>query len=123
MTKVHLKSWKAFIFAGALLAAVAPTNLHSAAYTIAVDGSVKQGSVPHYWSTCVGRGGMRYCLKPAWQTAIRLSLESISDCNTKDLNELDEVRKIRNFCHFRLLISLSANQGDRIIHIDCRSRN
>ncbi|MGA2508332.1 MAG: T9SS type A sorting domain-containing protein [Chitinispirillaceae bacterium] len=44
----------------------------SATTTLTVDGSVKQGNIPHFWSACVGTGTMEYCLKPAWITAARI---------------------------------------------------
>lgn len=45
----------------------------SAAYVntvaLTITSATKQGSVPHFWEQCVGRGGMIECLKPVWQTA------------------------------------------------------
>jgi xylan 1,4-beta-xylosidase len=57
-----------------LLAAVGLSSYHlgAATYTISVDGSVKQGAVPHYWSSCVGTGTMCFCQKPAWRTAAKI---------------------------------------------------
>jgi len=49
--------------------------LYAATVSITVDGSVRQGTVPHFWSECVGTGTMEYCLKPAWQTAARIGAQ------------------------------------------------
>ena len=47
----------------------------SATTTLTVDGSVRQGAIPHFWSECVGTGTMEYCLKPAWTTAARIGAQ------------------------------------------------
>lgn len=46
----------------------------AATYTLTVDGSVRQGAIPHFWSECVGTGTMEYCLKPAWRNAARIGV-------------------------------------------------
>jgi xylan 1,4-beta-xylosidase len=63
-----------FLVAALMAAAVVPVDLMATVYTIAVDGSVRQGSVPHYWSTCVGTGTMWFCQKPAWRTAAKIGV-------------------------------------------------
>jgi xylan 1,4-beta-xylosidase len=47
----------------------------AATYSLTVDGGVRQGAIPHFWSECVGTGTMEYCLKPAWRTAARLGAQ------------------------------------------------
>ena len=63
-----------FLVAALMAAAVVPVDLMATVYTIAVDGSVRQGSAPHYWSTCVGTGTMWFCQKPAWRTAAKIGV-------------------------------------------------
>ena len=48
------------------------TTTFAATINLTVDGSVRQGAIPHFWSECVGTGTMEYCLKPAWTAAARL---------------------------------------------------
>jgi xylan 1,4-beta-xylosidase len=45
------------------------------AVAITVDGGVKKGYIPHFWSECVGTGTMIYCLKPEWQVAAKIGAE------------------------------------------------
>jgi xylan 1,4-beta-xylosidase len=47
----------------------------AATYSLTINGSVRQGSIPHFWSECVGTGTMEYCLKPAWTTAARIGAQ------------------------------------------------
>jgi xylan 1,4-beta-xylosidase len=49
-------------------------SIFAATYTLTVNGSVRQGPVPHFWSECVGTGTMEYCLKPAWRNAARIGV-------------------------------------------------
>jgi xylan 1,4-beta-xylosidase len=37
-----------------------------------LDGSIRQGEFPHFWSECVGTGTMDFCLKPEWQEHARI---------------------------------------------------
>jgi xylan 1,4-beta-xylosidase len=46
----------------------------AATYSLTVDGGVRQGAIPHFWSECVGTGTMEYCLKPAWTKAARIGV-------------------------------------------------
>ena len=58
-----------------LLIAVSSLPVNSAfaaTYSLTVDGGIRQGGIPHFWSECVGTGTMEYCLKPAWTTAARI---------------------------------------------------
>ena len=50
-------------------------SVSAATYTIAVDGSVRQGDLPHFWSQCVGTGTMSFCLKPQWQAAAKIGAQ------------------------------------------------
>jgi Glycosyl hydrolases family 39. len=50
-------------------------NVFAAVYTITVDGSIRQGDVPHFWSECVGTGTMSFCLKPQWQAAAKIGAQ------------------------------------------------
>jgi xylan 1,4-beta-xylosidase len=50
-------------------------SVSAATYTIAVDGSVKQGDVPQFWNQCVGTGTMSFCLKPQWQAAAKIGAQ------------------------------------------------
>jgi xylan 1,4-beta-xylosidase len=45
----------------------------SAQYNLTVNGAARQGSVPHFWSQCIGTGTMWYCQKPAWRTAAKIA--------------------------------------------------
>ena len=47
----------------------------AANYSLKVDGKQKLGTIPHFWSKCVGSGTMEYCLKPAWQQAAKIGAE------------------------------------------------
>ena len=47
----------------------------AASYSLTVDGAQKLGTIPHFWSKCVGSGTMEYCLKPAWQMAARIGVQ------------------------------------------------
>jgi len=49
--------------------------LYAATVPITVNGSVRQGTVPHFWNECVGTGTMEYCLKPAWITAAKIGAQ------------------------------------------------
>ena len=65
-------------FSALLLIAIAGlfgTLVSAATYTITVDGGVKQGDVPHFWSECVGTGTMSFCLKPQWQAAAKIGAQ------------------------------------------------
>lgn len=44
-------------------------------YSLSVDGGKRLGTIPHFWSKCVGTGTMEYCLKPAWQKAARIGVQ------------------------------------------------
>ena len=57
------------------LAGLFGTSVSAATYTITVDGGVKQGDVPHFWSECVGTGTMSFCLKPEWQAAAKIGAQ------------------------------------------------
>jgi len=50
-------------------------SLYAAEYSITVNGSDKVSYIPHFWSECVGTGSMIYCLKPEWQTAMKIGAE------------------------------------------------
>jgi xylan 1,4-beta-xylosidase len=65
--------WVFFFISAAVL--VNNTHLAAATYTVTVTGAAKQGSVPHFWSECVGTGTMAYCLKTEWQTAAKIGAE------------------------------------------------
>lgn len=39
---------------------------------LTLDGSIRQGEFPHFWSECVGTGTMEFCLKPEWQEHARI---------------------------------------------------
>ncbi|MBN1758963.1 MAG: T9SS type A sorting domain-containing protein [Chitinispirillaceae bacterium] len=66
------KTCISLLIAGAFLYQV-PSS--SATYNLVVDGSKKQGHLPHFWSECVGTGTMIYCLKPEWQVAAKIGAE------------------------------------------------
>lgn len=56
-----------------ILLAMSPYFIHEAiSADMTLDGSVRQGEFPHFWSECVGTGTMDFCLKPEWQTAARI---------------------------------------------------
>ncbi len=42
---------------------------------LTLDGSVRQGEFPHFWSECVGTGTMEFCLKPEWQEHARIGAQ------------------------------------------------
>jgi xylan 1,4-beta-xylosidase len=42
------------------------------AVNITIDGSIKQGTVPHYWENCVGRSTFRHIWRPLWDTAAEI---------------------------------------------------
>jgi xylan 1,4-beta-xylosidase len=50
-------------------------SVSAATYTLTVDGGVRQGNVPHFWSECVGTGTMSFCLKPQWQAAAKIGAQ------------------------------------------------
>jgi xylan 1,4-beta-xylosidase len=47
----------------------------AATSTITVDAGVKQGAVPQFWNECVGTGTMSFCLKPQWQSAMKIGAD------------------------------------------------
>ncbi|MBN2189170.1 MAG: hypothetical protein JW699_06935 [Chitinispirillaceae bacterium] len=70
----------------------------AATYPLTVNGSVRQGAIPHFWSECVGTGTMEYCLKPAWTTAARIGVQEAGFKRVRGhgilihLNNVDNIR-------------------------------
>jgi xylan 1,4-beta-xylosidase len=46
----------------------------AASYTITVNGATKQGTVPHFWSRCVGTGGAQLCLDARWKAHAKIAV-------------------------------------------------
>ena len=43
-------------------------------YNLIVNGSTKQGAVPHFWSRCVGTGGAQLCLDANWKAHAKIAV-------------------------------------------------
>jgi xylan 1,4-beta-xylosidase len=50
-------------------------SVNAATVNLTVNGATKQGTVPHFWSECVGTGWLAYSLKPEWQVAAKIGAE------------------------------------------------
>jgi xylan 1,4-beta-xylosidase len=71
-----IQSSKAIVGFLAVLAAAGvffPT--FATTYAISVDGTTKKGSVPHFWSRCVGTGGAQLCLNAEWKIAAKMGVD------------------------------------------------
>ena len=58
----------------AVISVLLSTDLFSGTYTLTLDGSIRQGTVPHFWSRCVGTGGAQLCLKAEWKNAAKIGV-------------------------------------------------
>jgi xylan 1,4-beta-xylosidase len=47
----------------------------STTYTLTVNGSEKKGTVPHFWSRCVGTGGAQLCTNASWKAHAKIGVE------------------------------------------------
>jgi xylan 1,4-beta-xylosidase len=57
-----------------LIAASVISSAFAATVNLTVNGGVKQDSVPHFWSRCVGTGGADLCLKKEWLDAAKMGV-------------------------------------------------
>lgn len=60
-----------FGFFAACLAGSSPAKN----YSLVMEGNVRQDTVPHFWSRCVGTGTMELCLRKEWRDAARMGVE------------------------------------------------
>ncbi len=72
MNNRHLKTVLGFLL---LIGSIFHLQSVAATVNLVVDGSKKEGYIPHFWSECVGTGTMIYCLKPEWQVAAKIGRE------------------------------------------------
>lgn len=56
------------------LSSLSGNSVFAATYSLTVNGGVRQGTIPHFWSECVGTGTMEYCLKSSWRNAARIGV-------------------------------------------------
>jgi xylan 1,4-beta-xylosidase len=55
------------------LLTMSPYFVHEATSAdLTLDGTIRQGEFPHFWSECVGTGTMDFCLRPEWQEAAKI---------------------------------------------------
>ncbi len=71
---IRLQRSTASLAAVALLVCIAMSSF-SATYNITVNGNTKQGTVPHFWSRCVGTGGAQLCLRKEWKEAAKIGVK------------------------------------------------
>jgi xylan 1,4-beta-xylosidase len=62
-------------FLAVLAAACAVSSTFATTYTITVNGNTKQGTVPHFWSRCVGTGGAQLCTDANWKAHAKIAVE------------------------------------------------
>lgn len=67
-----LNSYRCRVLISFIMALGMCLGIHAKTYTLELDGSKKLGTIPHFWSECVGTGTMEYCLKPEWQAAAKI---------------------------------------------------
>ena len=58
---------------GAIVLGVAATAFPTT-YPLTVNGNTKQGTVPHFWSRCVGTGGAQLCLDANWKAHAKIAV-------------------------------------------------
>jgi xylan 1,4-beta-xylosidase len=61
-------------FLTVLAAACVFSSAFATTYTITVNGNTKQGTVPHFWSRCVGTGGAQLCLDANWKAHAKIAV-------------------------------------------------
>jgi xylan 1,4-beta-xylosidase len=62
-------------FLAAMTVVCAISSTFAATYTITVNGTTKQGTVPHFWSRCVGTGGAQLCLNAEWKAQAKIAVQ------------------------------------------------
>lgn len=62
-------------FLAAIAVACAVSSAFATTYTITVNGNTKQGTVPHYWSRCVGTGGAQLCTDVNWKAHAKIAVD------------------------------------------------
>jgi xylan 1,4-beta-xylosidase len=69
LSRARVVSWT-------ILAAVcAFTSAFATPYNLTVNGGSKQGTVPHFWSRCVGTGGAQLCLDANWKAHAKIAVQ------------------------------------------------
>jgi xylan 1,4-beta-xylosidase len=71
MIRLTIAAARALTFIAAFCAA---TSLYATTYTITVNGATKQGTVPHFWSRCVGTGGAQLCTDANWKAHAKIAV-------------------------------------------------
>jgi xylan 1,4-beta-xylosidase len=66
------KAAAAYITVLAAVLFVSP--VFAARYTITVNSNTRQGTVPHFWSRCVGTGGAQLCLDANWKAHAKIGV-------------------------------------------------
>jgi hypothetical protein len=57
-----------------LAAVFISSPVFAARYTITVNSNTRQGTVPHFWSRCVGTGGAQLCLDANWKAHAKIGV-------------------------------------------------
>jgi xylan 1,4-beta-xylosidase len=64
----------AVAFLAILAAVLIVSPVFAARYTITVNSNTRQGTVPHFWSRCVGTGGAQLCLDANWKAHAKIGV-------------------------------------------------
>jgi xylan 1,4-beta-xylosidase len=60
----------------AIIAAVGVfSSTFATTYNLTVNGGTKQGTVPHFWSRCVGTGGAQLCTDANWKAHAKIGVQ------------------------------------------------